>query len=456
MMLSFKKISNFFLGVFVFATASYSISYENSDKSLVIFLISIALVLRLIVLNRYPSWSILYVLSVIGFLCLHEIFFSIGVVNESFSNVLAGLKYKYTDQSYEKAKLYLIYFLSGTYLGLTQLTEGFKFKKSNRNDHRIFLRHPMIPFIICFVIMLFDKILIYQKSLSVGYVEAIHSASTNSILFTLVDILFPITFSILLLQFTRNKIDKNKLLTFTFLFLLPYGFTFLAGFRGEFIGKLLALLIIFSGLIKISNKFYFLGFTIIIISTLGMEFIRFDDTFNLFSLPLEYYLQAFLYLGNSFTVIPLTIEYQVELFHGWKYFFGSPLGIFSFSETYSSDGINSKAYLAQHLMYIIDQRRFLGGSTIGSSVISEILLITPYLIFPIAFIIIRFTHWIYQRSFYSLFSIYISFNYFENLIFVPRGGYLKFIDKEFFLGLIIICLFYLSLRSFYSKNNYVG
>ena len=36
---------------------------------------------------------------------------------------------------------------------------------------------------------------------------------------------------------------------------------------------------------------------------------------------------------------------------------------------------------------------------------------------------------------------YISYSYFENLLFIPRGGFLKFIDKEFLIGIILIIIF---------------
>ena len=194
----------------------------------------------------------------------------------------------------------------------------------------------------------------------------------------------------------------------------------MSGFRGEFFGKLIALIILFSSIIKIPRYYYMVGGLIIIIGTLGMEFIRFDDTLSFLSLPLEAYFLAFSYLGNSFEIIPLVIENQDYLSHTWKYFFGGPLALFSFDPTYSVQGILSKPYLAQHLMYIIDSKRFFGGSTIGSSVVAEIFLLSPYLILPISFLIMWLSKIIINKSFCSVMFFYISYSYFEIYFLYPE------------------------------------
>ena len=285
--------------------------------------------------------------------------------------------------------------------------------------------------------------------------DAIHSESSNSLFLILIDILYPVLYSVLAIAYRRKNISSGNFVLLTLFFITPYFFTFLSGFRGEFVGKLIALTIIFASITKFPRYYYVIGGSTILIGVLGMEYIRFDDSLSLFSLPLESYLLAFSYLGNSFDVIPLAIENQAYLFHDWKYFFGGPLAIFSFEPTYSAQGILTKPYLAQHLMSIIDYRRFSGGSTIGSSVVAEIFLITPYLIFPFSYFIFWTSKVLVNKSFYSVLFFYISFSYFENMLFMARGGFLKFVDKELFIGIIFI-LIIISLQSlnFNVKEKY--
>ena len=171
--------------------------------------------------------------------------------------------------------------------------------------------------------MVLDKFSIYLNSNVVGYVDAIHTTSSSSSFYILIDILYPVLFSALCIAYSQKKISPLNLAFLTIFFLIPYFLTFMSGFRGEFFGKLIALIILFSSIIKIPRYYYMVGGLIIIIGTLGMEFIRFDDTLSFLSLPLEAYFLAFSYLGNSFEIIPLVIENQDYLSHTWKYFFGA-------------------------------------------------------------------------------------------------------------------------------------
>ena len=385
-----------------------------------------------------PIWQILYVFSIIFFLCLKEIVATINLFDINNSSFLDSVGYNYSSESYNKALIYIVYFVSGTYFAIIFLQEKVTsipiLPKKNITNVKSF----KFFFLICFCFMLFDKFSIYSNSQIVGYVDAIHSESSNSLFFILIDILHPVLYCILSIAYRRKNISLGNFALLTLFFITPYFFTFLSGFRGEFVGKLIALTIIFATITKFPRYYYVIGGATVLIGVLGMEFIRFDDSLSLLSLPVESYLLAFSYLGNSFEVVPLAIENQAYLFHGWKYFFGGPLAIFSFENTYSAQGILTKPYLAQHLMSIIDYRRFSGGSTIGSSVVAEIFLITPYLILPCSYFIIWISKVLINKSFYSVFFFYISFSYFENMLFMARGGFLKFIDKELLIGLFLI------------------
>lgn len=410
--------------------------------STILTIVCFITLLQLTIQKHTPQiWQVLYVISIIFFLCLNEILATINFFDFGNSISSSGVGYQYSNEAYNKAIIYLIYYVSGTYFAIIFISKKVSlvsiFPKQNIVNIKIF----KIFFLICFFIMLFDKFYIYSNSRIVGYVDAIHSESTSSPFFVLIDILYPVLYSILVIAYRHKKTSSAYFAFFTLLFVIPYFFTFLSGFRGEFIGKLIALTIIFASIFKFPRYYYVAGGSIVLIGTLAMEFIRFDSSLSLFSLPLESYLLAFSYLGNSFDVIPLSIDYQAYLFHDWKYFFGGPLAVFSFEPTYSTQGILTKPYLAQHLMSIIDSKRFYGGSTIGSSVVAEIFLVTPYLILPCSFFIMWASKLMINKSFYSVLFFYISLSYFENLLFIARGGFLKFIDKEFFLGLIFILLF---------------
>lgn len=385
-----------------------------------------------------PIWQILYVLSIIFFLCLKEIVDVINLFEFNNSISSASFGYNYSNEAYNKAIIYIVYFVSGTYFAIVflQKKETAKpvFPKNNISNVKLF----KLLFLLCFCFMLFDKLYIYSNSKIVGYVDAIHLESSNSIFFILIDVLHPVLYCVLAIAFREKKISSLNFGLLTLVFIIPYFFTFLAGFRGEFVGKLIALTIIFSSIIKFPRYYYLIGGSAVLIAVLGIEFTRFDDSLSLLSLPLESYFLAFSFLGNSFDVVPLAIENQAYLFHGWKYFFGAPLALFSFDPTYSAQGILTKPYLAQHLMYIIDYRRFSGGSTIGSSVVAEIFLISPYLILPCSYFIFWVTKVMINKTFYSVSFFYVSFCYFENILFMPRGGFLKFIDKELIIGVFLI------------------
>ena len=433
--MSFRNLLSFVFSAIILISIVTINFLPNHLLPIILITVSFVTVLQLMTQkSTAPIWQILYVFSIIFFLCLKEI---VGVLNlTDIDNSSIG--YNYSSEAYNKAIIYIVYFVSGTYFAIVflqgKVTRIPILPKKNITNVKSF----KVFFLICFFFMLFDKLSIYENSLIVGYVDAVHSESSNSVFFVLIDILYPVLYCVLAIAYSGKTISSRNFALLTLLFITPYFFTFLSGFRGEFICKLIALTIIFTSITKYPTYYYVIGGSTVLIGGLGMEFIRFDDSLSLLSMPLESYFLAFSYLGNSFDVIPLAIDNQAGLFHGWKYFFGGPLAIFSFEDTYSDQGILSKPYLAQHLMSIIDYRRFSGGSTIGSSVVAEIFLFTPYLILPCSFFIVWTSKVLVKKSFYSVLFFYISFSYFENMLFIPRGGFLKFIDKELFLGVLMI------------------
>jgi hypothetical protein len=431
--MSFRSLLTFILSTTILISVVIINFLPAHFLSIILTIVSFITLLQLTIQKSTPPiWQILYVCSIIFFLCMNEIFGAITSIS------FAGVGYHYSSEAYYKAIIYIVYFVSGTYFAIVFLQEKVTsipiLPKKNITNVKSF----KVFFLICFCFMLLDKFSIYSNSKIVGYVDAIHSESSNSLFFILIDILYPVLYCVLAIAYRRKNISSGNFALLTLFFITPYFFTFLSGFRGEFVGKLIALTIIFASITKFPKYYYVIGGSTVLIGVLGMEFIRFDDSLSLLSLPLESYLLAFSYLGNSFDVVPLAIENQAYLFHGWKYFFGGPLSIFSFEPTYSAQGILTKPYLAQHLMSIIDYRRFSGGSTIGSSVVAEIFLFTPYLILPCSYFIIWTSKVLINRSFYSVLFFYISFSYFENMLFMARGGFLKFIDKELFVGVFFI------------------
>lgn len=408
---------------------------------------------QMMLLKRYELWQLLYLFSIIVFLCLNDLFYSLGLMNLSSNMSFSTSYYKYSSESFTKAKVFLIYFLSGTYFAILFLLN--KKNKIKESSYKFtYLKGFQFFFIFLFFVLVVDKFSLYLRSKTVGYVQTFHSEYETLDFFIVADILYPVIFSILTIGFFEKKISKIKAISYTVMFLLPFTITFFAGFRGEFVGKFLALTMIFYASKNFSKVYFFLFFSILVFAGLAIEFIRFDDSLSIFSLPLSSYLEAFSYLGNTFHVIPLTIDFQEELYHGWKYFFGGPIGVFSLSPTYSFEGIQSKPYLPQHLTYLIDYYRFKNGSTIGGSIVSEIILISSYLIMPISFLVIIISKIIIDKSIKSFFWFYVALTFFENFLLIPRGGFLKFIDKEFIIGLATILL--INILHNLSKSNKVN
>ena len=65
-----------------------------------------------------PIWVVLYIISIIVFLCLNEILFSINLLNLNNYISVSGVGYYYSVESYNKALIYVFYFVSGVYFAL--------------------------------------------------------------------------------------------------------------------------------------------------------------------------------------------------------------------------------------------------------------------------------------------------------------------------------------------------
>lgn len=370
---------------------------------------------------------------------MHEILNSLGLFNATDTLTLLGGRYKYSDLSLIEARKSLLLFLTGSAIGLSFVpTRKFKLKFPT---HTLNIGLYKSVFVLILMINIFSNYFIYLNSKSFGYVQTIHGASQTNYLFILSDLLLPVVYSIILQKIVLNK---KEFFVYSALFIIPYVFLFLAGFRGELLGKIIAIICIYSIIHKINFFWLLVGGLFCGFAALSMEFLRFDAHLNILDLPLDAYLKAFMYAGNSFAVIPLTIDNISELYHGWKYFFGGPLGIFNFSDTYTLEGVLSKPYLPQHLTYIIDKTRFFGGSTIGGSVVAEIYLISPNIIVFVSAFIPILASLIVKSSFRSGLYMYISLSFLENIILIPRGGFLKFIDKEFLIGIFFFGLIFIS------------
>lgn len=445
MRLSFK--SNIGWLAFFAIALNVLFSWTQARYSEGILFASVLLVL-LVVSKRLGIWSYLYTMSVIVFLCMHELLNAVGLFDNLSTLALMGGRYSYGEESLVEAKKSLLFFLTGSALGISLISRN-RYNVTNTDTKiRLGIYKPM--FFLVLGINIIAKLSIYINSRAVGYVQAIHGTSQSNILFTVCDILYPVLFALILKEIIWNK---RKVVAYGFLFLVPYFILFISGFRGELIGKVIAVLILYSLLYRFNIFWLVTGAFLGLFASLIMEFLRFDSSLAITDLPLDAYIEAFMFAGNSFAVVPLTIENASDLFHGWKYFFGGPYGVFSFSETYTVEGVLSKPYLPQHLTYIIDRNRFLGGSTIGGSILAEIYLITPKLTLLISSLIPIFTSWLLKNSLRSALGLYVTMSFMENLIFIPRGGFLKFIDKELVIALLILGLIYILEQTIYLKNE---
>ena len=70
-----------------------------------------------------PIWQILYVFSIIFFLCLKEIVSTINLFDINNSSFLDSVGYNYSSEAYNKALIYIVYFVSGTYFAIIFLQE---------------------------------------------------------------------------------------------------------------------------------------------------------------------------------------------------------------------------------------------------------------------------------------------------------------------------------------------
>lgn len=439
--------------IIAFCAVLYFLSGDNlellSFNLFFLFLISGVYIIRL---PKSFVWVKFYYISIFVFLGLHPIlhFFGILDINNSLLQA-ASLKKSISKEGIIASYKSLNAFLIGTFLGVLLIRSKVRkilfvprlnlIKKTFSRIKAPHLNPLKYAFWFLFWVMVFDEMSLYVEASKIGYVNAFHVGGQKNPFFVMADILYPLVFCFLLklAVFDKTKVDASKFRDLAIIFLIPYFITFLAGFRGEFIAKFSVLVMIY--LFKIRGistlRIIFLSFAVVI-GVVSMEFIRFSSGLNPFDIPIELYFEGFLYAGNTFSVLGYVSDYSESLYHGPLFLFGPIIGLFSTADTYSVSGIETKPYLAQHLMYIMDSKKFFGGSTIGSSSVAELFLINDSFIFIFfcAMVFIFIAQFFAKNFLRSGILLYISFTFFENFFMSPRGGFLKFIDKEFALSLI--------------------
>ena len=180
--------------------------------------------------------------------------------------------------------------------------------------------------------------------------------------------------------------------------------------------------------------------------TLSISF--FDFSF------LNFIVQSLAFTGNSLGVLAYTIQLKDEFFNSTPFFFGYIPALFSFAPNYTIEGIESKNYLAQHLIYLLSPEKLLQGSTIGTSISAEFyeLVNGNWLgILLLSTLMLYLSNIIIKNLYKNYVTFYLGYLYIQNLILAPRNSIMKIFNKETLISLVLL---YLLLFLFKKRNHY--
>jgi len=447
--MNFTLVLNFiFLSAVIF---SFLIEDINTASLYITFVFFIGVLVSF----RGKFFNILQILLFISFIfgLSIPIFYSLNLYNYPPGNVIAlrnHIDIPLSDQYVIDSYLIISFFLWGLIMSFYLMASKDKFIIRNP----LFLFNTRTLFFVS-VLLCILQLNTLVASQNLGYVESVHLSSgffhhIGSLLLSI----FPLIF---LYSFVQNGFVSNpslrKIIFICILFLLPYIILLIAGQRGPFFLAFVFTIYLFKEIFKIK----LLGFVcfLVLFSLLFFTF-HFIESYRFSAEAIDFedlsnnLVDGVLFSSSSLSIVPYTIKF-IDLFSNKDYFvFGYLTSIFSFSPNYSLSGIDDKSYLAQHLTFLLDPTRLLGGSTVGTNFIAELFEVFGY-IYPLYFLagFSLLALYVYlKRSitksplvayFYTLF--FIEFVYFS------RGSPFKTFSKIslfwflLFISLIFIMLF---------------
>ena len=294
---------------------------------------------------------------------------------------------------------------------------------------------------------------IFLNSLTYGYVESIHLGSGKNyidVILHFVSFFYILSFSIFIFHSKSNKVFLARMVISTF----PYLFLFLAGQRGPLIYSIITLLIFYQYTYRdIKFKYLIFIFIALLLYSSLLTFSRFTIESNLGLLD-KIILTVFRQ-GQSIGVIAYAIDLREEFINKVPFLFGYVDAVFDFTKNYTHDGIASKSYLAQHLTYHLNTEKLLRGSTIGTSMVAEALLLfqgVSFLLLPFYAAIMFLANVMIKRVCYNPLYFFLGFNFFYYLVFSARGSLFKIFNKEFVFVIFVIFLLMI-LHSSYKHFN---
>lgn len=161
--------------------------------------------------------------------------------------------------------------------------------------------------------------------------------------------------------------------------------------------------------------------------------------------------------GESIAVLSYTIQLLESFTNKVPFLFGYIFAIFSFSSNYSIDGIMNKSYLAQHITYLLNSSKLLGGSTIGTAISAEFYEFGQgnYLVvFILSILLLMIANLFIRKMYKNPMWFYFAVSYIQNLFLSPRGSVMKIFSKLSLAYIVIFIFLSIFFRKRGTDNEY--
>jgi len=306
------------------------------------------------------------------------------------------------------------------------------------------------------------EIILVRFAMENGYVATMHLHSyldSISKILVYIDYIYPFA-GLMALFICRDKKDYFKYAT---LYLLPYVVQLFTGLRGNMISILLAVLFLYSwNYRQIKIREAVSAFVILFIAIISIGAVRFshdvNDISRVFSGGLtKAIIDEICSNGESIAVLSYTIQLLESFTNKVPFLFGYIFAIFSFSSNYSIDGIMNKSYLAQHITYLLNSSKLLGGSTIGTAISAEFYEFGQgnYLVvFILSILLLMIANLFIRKMYKNPMWFYFAVSYIQNLFLSPRGSVMKIFSKLSLAYIVIFIFLSIFFRKRGTDNEY--
>ena len=283
---------------------------------------------------------------------------------------------------------------------------------------------------------------IFQISLDVGYVGAIHLAEGRQVLDSFLGFV-SILYVFFLVTYVGGSRTSRGFIFRALLALVPFVFISLAGSRGHFLLWFFVFMLFFQYRFRSIKIIHFLIALIPIfafVSYVGLT--RFDniilDNISLFDIVLY----SIINTGSSIGVIAYTFSLLDHFKNSVPFLFGYIDGVFSLAQNYTYAGIEEKSYLAQHLIFELNENKFYSGSTIGTAMVAEMVELLGLYFYPFIslfyFVIFATAGYLIRNMYRNIYFLYLTFNFYAYLIMSPRDSLFRIFNKEFVATSLVI------------------